>query len=326
MHFSFATSPLQVSGVRSGRERVMCSAESPKKEKQTLLTSKVAVLPLLVRTARFTWDKFWRIMMSELAPSDTEGRYLRPSSPLKEPPEPLLEGASYAVYVGIACQWCHRVLLARTLLKSDLEIRFVEAGEDGLWKLPNGGLLRDVYLRLNPGYVGRYTAPLLVEMEQDKIVSNESSDILRLLGEAAGQIRLDPETSVWLRPPINNSAGIDVEDMEALCERLYGSVNDGVYRCGFATSQKAYEEAQEHLFACLDDVEARLEKSRFLCSPEVITEADVRLFPTVFRFDAIYGILFKASRKTIRADYPNISFWIRGKVLNRIKTAIVLRV
>lgn len=251
-------------------------------------------------------------MMSELAPSDADGRYQRPASPLTEPPPPLQPNKRYSVYVGTACQWCHRVLLARALLGTELEVRLVEPGEDGLWKLPGGGLLRDVYLSLDPGYVGRYTAPLLVDSGNDSIVSNESADILSLLGDAAGQVKLDPDTNVWLRPPVENKIGIDVPAMKALCERMYSGINNGVYRCGFATSQMAYEEAQSELFECLDEIEALLQKSRFLFSVDFITEADVRLFPTVFRFDAVYAILFKASRKSIRTDYPAISEWIRG--------------
>lgn len=195
-------------------------------------------------------------------------------------------------------------------------MRDLVPGEEGLWKLAGEeALLRDVYLESEPEYTGRSTAPLLLDVgDGGGIVSNESADILRLLGDAAGCVKLDEGTSVWLRPPGGSECGVDVEEMDRFCDTLYADVNDGVYRCGFATSQVAYEEAQNSLFECLDDVEARLDKSRFLFSPDVVTEADVRLFPTVFRFDAVYAVLFKAARKTIRADYPAISAWIRGKL------------
>lgn len=256
-------------------------------------------------------------MMAELAPSDAEGRYVRPASPLAAPPPSLEPESNYAVYVGVACQWCHRVLLALALLRlENVEVRYVVPGDDGLWRLTNKeeGLLRDVYLEKEPGYTGRFTAPLMMEpIGGGGIVSNESADILRSLGDLAGRVNIDKETTVWLRPRTENEFGVNVDDMDRFCVRLYDCVNNGVYRCGFATSQIAYEEAQNDLFECLDDVEARLQSSRFLFSPVVITEADVRLFPTVFRFDAVYALLFKASRKTIRADYPAISEWIRGK-------------
>lgn len=253
-------------------------------------------------------------MMSELAPSDDDGRYIRPASSLPALPPPLDPSKKYSIYVGVACQWCHRVMLGRALLSiSNVTTRDLVPGEDGLWKLVDtSGLLRDVYLEREPNYVGRFTAPLLVA-KGGGIVSNESADILRLLGDMGGKVRLDDDTTVWLRPPEGSDACVDLKEMDAFCDRLYATVNDGVYRCGFATSQMAYEEAQEKLFECLDEVEDRLRDSRFLFSPSVITEADIRLFPTVFRFDAVYAVLFKACRKSIRADYPAISDWIRGK-------------
>lgn len=205
-------------------------------------------------------------------------------------------------------------MLARTLLGvSNVAVCDLVPGDDGLWRLKDAnGLLRDVYLEREPNYVGRFTAPLLIA-KRGGIVSNESADILRLLGDAGGKVRLDDDTTVWLRPPEESGVGIDLNEMDAFCDRLYAAVNDGVYRCGFATSQMAYEEAQERLFECLDEVEDRLRVSRFLFSPSVITEADIRLFPTVFRFDAVYAVLFKACRKSIRADYSAIADWIRGK-------------
>lgn len=256
-------------------------------------------------------------MMSELAPSDAEGRYVRPTSSLTAPLPSLNPRSNYDVYVGVACQWCHRVLLARALLNlQNMSIRYVVPGDDGLWKLADGnqGLLRDIYLKREPGYTGRFTAPLMVEPgEKGSIVSNESADILRSLGDMAGYVTIDEETSAWLRPSNENEYNIDMNEMDHFCTRLYDCVNNGVYKCGFATSQKAYMEAQDELFKCLDEVEDRLRSSRFLFSPTLITEADVKLFPTVFRFDAVYAILFKASRKTIRTDYPAIYAWIRGE-------------
>lgn len=305
--------PHQVSPIR-------CSVDKPPpKAKRTLLSRNISILPVLVQTARFAWDRFWRLMMSELAPSDSEGRYIRPTSSIPRLPAPLNIDQDYAVYVGVACQWCHRVMLARVLLGlNNIRMCSLRPGDDGLWKLEDRSrLLRDEYLERDPSYVGRFTAPLLVE-EPGGIVSNESADILRLLGNVGGKVWIDDYTCVWLRPHMENEELFDLDEMDEFCNTLYNGFNDGVYRCGFATSQKAYEEAQENLFQTLDIVEERLSKCRFLFSPNVVTEADIRLFPTAFRFDAVYAVLFKACRKSIRADYPAISDWIRGTYMNSI--------
>lgn len=314
----------------SKRARFICAAEPPK-PKSSILTTHLPILPLLVRAARVSWYTFWRVLMAEIAPSDKDGRYIRPASKVSIPPPSKIDRvatdvingfsepeAPNALYVGLACQWCHRAMLARALLRldRDVELRYLQPGLDGLWVLehPEDGatLLKQIYLELDPKYQGRFTAPLLVDASSSNILSNESADILALFANT-GRVRIDDHTEIWLRPHRDNNDGVDVHLLDELCSMLYDCVNDGVYRCGFATSQIAYEEAQDSLFAALDRVEQLLSKSRFLCSPNLITEPDVRLFPTVFRFDAVYSILFKASRKNIRADYPAISAWMRGK-------------
>lgn len=322
--------------------RTACAADPPPRTTppsnplSNLLMSKSPILPLLVRTARTSYKLFWKVLMSQLAPSDKHGRYIRPTSTLSAEYDtgPLgktvatvsrsflarYEEPPYAVYVGVACQWCHRVLLARALLalEDKLELRYLTPGAEGLWRLSDpqqypatASTLKEVYLQLDRKYKGRYTAPLLVDVDQYSIVSNESAHILRFFANLQPKT-IDQHTVVCLRPREEHGFDVQPDLLEKLCHDLYNNVNDGVYRCGFATSQLAYEEAESNLFATLDYVESLLSKTRFLCSNTVITEADVRLFPTAFRFDAVYAVLFRACRKTIRADYPSISAWIRG--------------
>lgn len=266
--------------------------------------------------------------MAQLAPSDASGAYERPPSAFLSS-APALRGRP-ALFIGVACGWCHRVMLARALLGLEEDLRVVRLvpGNDGLWRVADGRerarwgeRLRDVYLTCSAGtYKGRSTAPLLVSepMGSDgeaEIISNESSDILQLLPSAfdveRGRKVGEDGAIVWLRPEDGNEYGVDPVDVEEVCTNIYENVNNGVYKCGFATTQKAYEAAEERLFRALDSVEERLTRTRFLCSGLVLTEADIRLFPTVFRFDACYGNLFRVSRKSIHTDYPAIAGWMR---------------
>lgn len=231
------------------------------------------------------------------------------------------------LFIGYACPWCHRVLLARALLGLQDKLNVVEVvpGKDGLWVFQDGNhrqrwghKLKDVYRSLAQTYKGRYTAPLLInaDPQNQEIISNESADILKLLpgvfriSEGPLEIANGDGAAVWLRPSEDNSYGVDTAKLDSLCEDIYHSVNNGVYKCGFATTQEAYERAERALFASLDRMETILQSSRFLCSGSLVTEADVRLFPTIFRFDAVYAHLFNACRKSVRSDYPAISGWL----------------
>lgn len=263
---------------------------------------------------------------TRIAPSSSSGDYVRPQSRFTTP-DRATRGIT-TLFVGVACPWCHRVLLARALLQLNDPIRVVllDPGADGLWVLAApaeqnkwGKRLRDVYQSTASSYRGRYTAPLLVDDTDPldrRIVSNESADILRLINDALAPPGPQPldhpgDVSVWLRPDATNAYDIDVADLDDVCNDVYEFINNGVYKCGFATTQAAYERSENALFETLDRMEDRLTRSRFLCSPTIVTEADVRLFPTVFRLDAVYGKLFKAGRKTIRADYPALYGWMR---------------
>ena len=212
----------------------------------------------------------------------------------------------YHLYVSLACPWAHRALIARHLKGLDdmvgLSVTHWLMRDQGWTFAPGPGvvadpfgaqLLQDVYRRADPRYSGRVTVPVLWDREAGTIVNNESADILRIFGSAfdalgARPIDLYPEA---LRPEI-----------DAVNARVYETLNNGVYRAGFATTQEAYEAAVLPLFDTLDWLEARLSRERYLCGPGA-TEADWRLFTTLVRFDAVYHGHFKCNLRTL-ADYP----------------------
>jgi putative glutathione S-transferase len=224
------------------------------------------------------------------------------------------EPGRYHLYVSYACPWAHRTLIFRALKKLDnvITVSVVHhfMGADG-WTFAAGDgatgdtlygfdYLHQIYTKSDPTYTGRVTVPVLWDRKKETIVSNESSEIIRMLNAAFdewGDASLDfyPER---LRP------GID--EVNAL---VYASVNNGVYRAGFATTQEAYEEAFRELFATLDTLDERLGRQRYLAG-ERITEADWRLFTTLVRFDPVYFGHFKCNLRRI-ADYPNLSNYLR---------------
>jgi putative glutathione S-transferase len=207
----------------------------------------------------------------------------------------------YHLYAAWNCPWAHRALLARVILGLEDAItvsyarpRRTEAGWvfDAEGPFADGCLgvaaLHEVYARQDPPYTGRVTVPVLWDRESGQIVSNESADILRMLG-AFGQ---GPE----LLPP---GLGPEIEDWNLL---IYRTLNNGVYRAGFARTQAAYDTAVQEVFATLDRIEARLCEAEWLAG-DVFTEADLRLFPTLARFDVAYHYAFKCNIRRL-VDYP----------------------
>jgi putative glutathione S-transferase len=160
--------------------------------------------------------------------------------------------------------------------------------------------LHQLYTRANPVYSGRVTVPVLWDTEQETIVSNESSEIIRMFNSAFADYTL--EKTDYYPEELRN-------EIDSVNARIYESLNNGVYRCGFATSQKAYETAFKELFDCLDELESRLSKQRFLIGNR-ITEADWRLFTTLIRFDAVYYSHFKTNLRRI-SDYPELYAYTR---------------
>ena len=220
----------------------------------------------------------------------------------------------YHLYVSLACPWAHRTLIMRALKGlgalvpvSVVHWRMLEHGwtfEDGPGVVPDpihrAQYLHQVYRAAYASYTGRVTTPVLWDKQTGTIVSNESSEILRMFNTAFDGVGAQPGDYC---PP-------DLRDtIEALNDRIYGTLNDGVYKCGFATAQQAYDAAVGPLFETLDWLEARLAGQRYLCG-ERLTEADIRLFVTLLRFDLIYCSHFKCNLRRI-SDYPNLTGYTR---------------
>lgn len=216
----------------------------------------------------------------------------------------------YHLYVSYACPWAHRVLAVRTLkgLEELLPVSvvsplmfsngwelnkdFPDSTGDSLY---NFKFLYQLYTKADPKYTGRVTVPVLWDTKEETIVSNESSDIIRMLNTAFDDLGAKPGHYY----PEELKAQID--DVNSW---VYDAINNGVYKCGFATSQDAYDENVYPLFEALDRVESILSKQRYLTGSK-LTEADIRLWTTLVRFDIVYVTHFKCDIKRI-SDYPNI--------------------
>jgi putative glutathione S-transferase len=225
------------------------------------------------------------------------------------------EAGRYHLYVSYACPWAHRTLVFRALKGLDDIIGVSVVHPDMLadgWTFATGfpgatgdrlhGLpfLRDLYLKADPQASGRVTVPVLWDRERGTIVSNESSEIIRMFNSAFDGLTGNRD-DYW---PEALRARI-----EAVNARLYETVNNGVYRAGFATTQAAYNEAVTTLFDSLDRLEDHLGRNRYLMGDR-ITEADWRLVPTLFRFDPVYHLHFKCNRRRL-VDYPNLWAYAR---------------
>ena len=224
------------------------------------------------------------------------------------------ESGRYHLYVSLACPWAHRALIFRRLkgLESHIGLSVVNwlMGKEGWTFAPGPGVVPDavnqaqrlyeVYLAADPNYSGRVTVPVLWDRERNTIVSNESGDIIRMFNSAFDGIGATPGDFY----PEDLRQQIDEVN-----QRVYDTVNNGVYKAGFATTQDAYEEAVVPLFDTLDWLEQRLSKNRYLCG-ERLTEADWRLFTTLLRFDPVYVGHFKCNLRRIQ-DYPNLSGFLR---------------
>ena len=224
------------------------------------------------------------------------------------------EPGRYHLYVSLACPWAHRTLIVRKLKKLEdaISVSVVHhfMGREGWTFLQEDGatgdtlhgseFLHQVYTRADPGYSGRVTVPVLWDTKENTIVSNESSEIIRMLNSAFDGFG---DASLDLYPQALRGA---IDEINAI---VYPSINNGVYRAGFAGTQDAYDEAVSELFGALDMVEDRLSRTRYLTGDR-ITEADWRLFTTLVRFDPVYVGHFKCNIRRI-ADYPNLSNYTR---------------
>lgn len=224
------------------------------------------------------------------------------------------EPGRYHLYVSLACPWAHRTLIMRSLkgLEGMIDIsvvhwRMLESGwtfEEGPGVVPDpihrARYLHEIYTAAQADYTGRVTVPVLWDKSTGAIVNNESAEIIRMMNSAFDGIGAAPGDYY---PEDLRS------DIDALNARIYDTVNNGVYKAGFATTQQAYEEAVYPLFETLDAIDERLASSRYLCGGR-LTEADLRLFTTLVRFDPVYVGHFKCNLRRI-ADYSHLSGYLR---------------
>ena len=234
-------------------------------------------------------DGVWRDIPRDF--KSTGGAFVRPDSFFRDRvPLADAEPGRYRLYVSRACPWAHRTLIVRSFAKLEKRLPVFYAdpymGENG-WEFADGGIqyLHQLYAKAKPDYTGRVSVPVLWDEERQLIVNNESSEIIRMM-----VADLYPED---LR-----------KEIDAVNDRVYRTVNNGVYRAGFSRAQEKYEEAVTQLFATLDWLEKRLAKRRWLCGAK-LTEADVRLFTTLIRFDAVYYSHFKCNLRRL-TDYPSL--------------------
>lgn len=255
-------------------------------------------------------DGVWRDEWYDTA--TTGGRFQRPATQFRDRVEPggrfAPQAGRYRLYVSWACPWAHRTLIYRKLkgLEKTIDVTYVEPLmlENG-WEIAEGAdplngarRLWEIYVKADPRYSGRVSVPVLWDAVHQTIVSNESAEIIRMLDAWPGA------RGPLFRPP-ELAAAID-----ALNDEIYPAINNGVYRTGFATTQLAYEEAYDRLFAALDVLEARLADSAFLLGDRP-TEADWRLFTTLVRFDAVYFGHFKCNRNRL-VDFPQLWDYTRA--------------
>lgn len=262
------------------------------------------------------WTADWQPVQAK----DKDGRFVRQTSSFRNwitpdgRPGPTgdggfeAEGGRYRLYVALICPWASRTLIARKLkglddlipvtvvepFLSDQGWRFGDfpgASEDPLF---GARYMHQIYTRADPHFTGRATVPVLWDMKRDRLVNNESADILRMFNTAFS----DLATSPFDLYPAQHAAKID-----AMNAWLYDTLNNGVYKAGFASSQQAYDEAVTGVFEALDALETRLSDGREYVFGGGPTESDIRLFVTLIRFDVAYHGLFKTNLKRI-ADYP----------------------
>ncbi|KAL5522578.1 hypothetical protein ACEPAG_8595 [Sanghuangporus baumii] len=231
------------------------------------------------------------------------------------------EPGRYHIYAAYICPWAHRTLIVRKLKGlEDIVSATITAprmDEDG-WPfanidpfpgaekdtLNNADHIKDIYLKANPDYKDRYTVPVLWDKKLNTIVNNESSEIIRILNTAFNEFLPSEKANIDIYPEKLRA------EIDGINEWVYDGINNGVYRSGFAGTQEAYEKAVKQVFESLDRVEKILEGKDYLVGDQ-LTEADVRLYVTIVRFDVAYHGHFKCNFRTIRSGYPNIHKWLR---------------
>ncbi|MCA9493125.1 MAG: glutathione S-transferase C-terminal domain-containing protein [Myxococcales bacterium] len=248
----------------------------------------------------WTDDEHW--------PTDADGRFTREAARFRIPDGDLaVESGRYHLVLAHACPWCHRVAIARELkgLSDAISVSFVDPiMREGGWRftdaehsdpLYDSRFAHELYTRTDPRFTGRVTVPILWDRRQERIVCNESTDIVRIFDAAGSGPTLFPEALQ--------------EEQQRWTDLIYERINNGVYRCGFARSQAAYEEAFRSLFDALATVSAHLAGRSFLVG-DALTAVDLYLFVTLVRFDAVYVGHFKCNLYRIRDDAV-LRQWLR---------------
>ncbi|MDE1185720.1 MAG: glutathione S-transferase family protein [Pantoea sp.] len=264
------------------------------------------------------WSAEWHPVQA----TDKQGGFVRQTSSFRHwisndgSTEFAAEPDRYHLYVALICPWASRTLIARSLkgLEQVISVSVVEPqlGEQG-WHfgdypganrdtLNNAEYLHELYTRAAADFTGRATVPVLWDKKTQTIVNNESADILRMLNSGFGSLA---DNSIDLYPADLQS------EIDALNESIYPRLNNGVYRTGFATTQISYQQAFHDVFSQLDELEERLSDGRTFLLGEQLTEADIRLFVTLIRFDAAYHGLFKCNLRRLR-DYPQLNRYLKS--------------
>jgi putative glutathione S-transferase len=249
-----------------------------------------------------------KISNEEIAKINQEGEFERPDSSFRSQiPHHLAVPDRYHLFVSYACPWAHRTLIVRNLKKLDkiINVSVTEAfmGDVG-WTFKNeDGLknLSELYIASDKNYTGKISVPVLWDKEEKIIVNNESAEIIRIFDSAFENIN---NTHITLYP---ETLRLKIDQINNL---VYHKVNNGVYKAGFARSQRAYEKAFDELFGALDYLDEVLENNAFLVG-EYFTEADIRLFTTLIRFDPVYFSHFKCNQKRI-IDYKNLPQYMKA--------------
>lgn len=246
-----------------------------------------------------------------------DGAFLRDASSFRsrlgDAPESFypIEPNRYHLYISRACPWAHRVMMVRALfgLEAFLPTSFVHPiMHDKGWEFSsnhrdnvfNHATLHQLYVTAKEDYTGRVTVPILFDTQTNTVVNNESSEIIRMLNVVSPKTK---RHSLDLYP-VELQAEIDEWN-----DRIYSSLNNGVYRCGFATTQTAYQSSVQALFDCLDALEAHLQRRTYLVG-EQLTESDIRLFPTLIRFDAVYHGHFKCNLRKL-SEYEAVYAYMK---------------
>ncbi len=264
------------------------------------------------------WSAEWHPVQA----TDKQGGFVRQTSSFRhwitadDSSEFAAEPDRYHLYVALICPWASRTLLARSLkgLEKVISVSVVEPqlgaqgwrfgdypGADRDW-LNKAEYIHELYTRADADFTGRATVPVLWDKKAQTIVNNESADILRMLNSGFGALA-DDRIDLY---PEDLRAEID-----ALNESIYPRLNNGVYRTGFATTQVSYQQAFNDVFSQLDELEMRLQDGRTFLLGERLTEADIRLFVTLVRFDAAYHGLFKCNLRRLR-DYPLLDRYLKS--------------